>query len=224
MTSAAEAIYLAMGMIAALFEASRSGQGQVVDAAIVDGATNLMSYMYGGLAGGTWVNERQSNLVDGGDWRYRVYECADGRYVSISVLLPKFLRAFTAKIGLDLRNLGLGDPDDRSNWPAYRAMLAERFATRSRDQWMADFDGDDDCVMAVLDLEEAPRHPHNVARGTFVDVEGTSQPAPAPRFSRTPSEIVRRPPYPGEGGDDTLAEWGFAPDEVAALRAAGALG
>ena len=139
--------------------------------------------------------------------------------MSISVLQPKFLRAFTAKIGLDLRGLGLGDPDDRSNWPAYREMLAERFAARTRDEWMADFDGDDDCVMAVLDLEEAPRHPHNVARGTFVDVEGTSQPAPAPRFSRTPSEIVRRPPYPGEGGDEALAEWGFAASEVAALRA-----
>jgi alpha-methylacyl-CoA racemase len=216
-------IYLALGMTAAMFEASRSGRGQVVDASIVDGAFNLMSYFYGGLAGGTWINEREANLVDGGNWRYRVYRCADGRFISISVLLPKFLKSFTAKVGIELSAAGLGDPNDRANWPAYRDMISGVFATRSRDEWMAVFDGPDDCVMPVLDLEEAPHHPHNVSRGSFVDVDGISHPAPAPRFSRTPSEIVRNTPRPGEGGDEALEAWGFDTEEIARLRASGAL-
>ena len=213
--------YLAMGMIAALYEAARSGKGQVVDAATSDGALNLMSYFYGGLAGGTWVNERQNNLVDGGDWRYGTWECADGKYVSTALLQGKFLRNFVEKSGIDLG--GLGDQQDRANWPAYRERMAALFLTRTRDEWASLFDGDDDTVMPVLDLEEAPHHPQNAARGAFVEVEDTLQPAPAPRFSRTASEIARISPTPGQGGAELLAEWGFADDEIASLRDRGAV-
>jgi alpha-methylacyl-CoA racemase len=213
--------YLAMGMLAALYEAARSGKGQVVDAAISDGALNLMSYFYGGLAGGTWVNERQNNLVDGGDWRYGTWECADGKYVSTALLQGKFLRNFIEKSGIDLG--GLGDQQDRANWSAYRERMAALFLTRTRDEWASLFDGDDDTVMPVLDLEEAPHHPQNATRGAFVEVEDTLQPAPAPRFSRTASEIARISPTPGQGGAELLAEWGFADDEIASLRDRGAV-
>ncbi len=215
-------IYLALGMVAALREAEHSGQGQVVDAAIADGALNLMAYFYGNLHGGTWVNERASNLVDGGDWRYGTWTCADGKFVSTALLQGKFLKNFVHKTGIDLGDLG--DADDRANWPSYRARMATLFLTRPRDHWASLFDGDDDTVMPILDLLEAPQHPQNAERHAFVEVGDTVQPAPAPRFSRTPSEIVRVSPTPGEGGADALTEWGFSPEEVAALRARGAFG
>ena len=209
--------FLALGMVAALWEAARSGQGQVVDAAIVDGALNLMAYVYGNLQGGTWAAERQANLVDGGDWRYAVYRCRDGRFVSLAILQPKFLRAFLAKAGVDLP-AAPGDVNDRANWPGLRTWMADVIATRDRDEWVALFDGDDDCVQPVLDLLEAPAHPHHEARGAFVTVDGTRQPAPAPRFSRTPSTVTRRSPYPGEGGADALRDWGLSADEMARFQ------
>jgi alpha-methylacyl-CoA racemase len=212
-------VFLAMGMVAAMLEAARTGRGQVVDAAIADGALNLMAYFYGGLHGGTWVNRRQDNLVDGGDWRYGVWRCADGRFVSTALLQAKFLRGFIEKSGIDLS--GLGDGKDRANWPAYRERMAALFATRTRDEWVAIFDGDDDTVQPVLDLEEAPEHPQNRERGAFVDVEGTRQPAPAPRFSRTPSEVARISPRPGQGGADALTDWGFDAATIARLREQG---
>jgi len=209
--------FLALGMIAALWESARSGKGQVVDAAIVDGALNLMAYVYGNVQGGTWAVERQANLVDGGDWRYCVYRCADGRFVSLAILQRKFLRTFLSKAGVQLPD-DLGDPNDRAAFPALRAWMAGLIASRTRDEWVALFDGDDDCVQPVLDLDEAPRHPHHVARQAFVDVDGTKQPAPAPRFSHTPSEIARRAPYPGEGGEDALRRWGLSDAEIAGVR------
>jgi alpha-methylacyl-CoA racemase len=205
--------FLALGMVAALYEAARSGQGQVVDAAIVDGALNLMAYVYGNLEGGTWAPERQANLVDGGDWRYAVYRCRDEKFVSLAILQPKFLRAFLAKAAVALP--AVGDVNDRANFPALRAWMAEVIAGRTRDEWVALFDGDDDCVQPVLDLVEAPSHPHHEARRAFVAVDGTTQPAPAPRFSRTPSVVTRRSPYPGEGGADALREWGLSAEEIA---------
>ncbi len=208
--------FLALGMLGALFEAQRSGQGQVVDAAIVDGASNLMSYVYGNLQGGTWAHERQANLIDGGDWRYAVYRCADDRFVSLAIIQSKFLRSFLTKAGVK-PPADLGDPNDRTNWAAYRAWMTDVIAGRSRDEWVELFDGDDDCVQPVLDLHEAPDHPHNQARGAFVEVDGTSQPAPAPRFSRTPSTVARRSPRPGEGGREALADWGIDPDDVPGL-------
>jgi alpha-methylacyl-CoA racemase len=205
--------FLALGMLAALFEAQRSGQGQVVDSAITDGALNLMAYVYGNLQGGTWAHERQANLIDGGDWRYAVYRCADDRFVSLAVIQPKFLQNFLAKAGVEIP-AELGDADDRDNWPALRAWMATVVATQARDDWVTLFDGDDDCVQPVLDLHEAPDHPHNRDRGAFVEVDGTTQPAPAPRFSRTASTITRRSPRPGEGGAEALREWGLGDEDV----------
>jgi alpha-methylacyl-CoA racemase len=207
--------FLALGMVAAMWEAARSGHGQVIDAAIVDGAVNLMAYVYGNLHGGTWAHQRQSNLIDGGDWRYAVYRCADGRFVSLAVIQPKFLQTFLTKADVTPPTASLGDPDDIANWPAYRAWMAEVIRSRDRDQWVALFGGDDDCVQPVLDLEEAPSHPHLQARRSFVDVNGTPQPAPAPRFSRTPSEIRRPSPHPGDGGGEALREWGLTDGEIA---------
>ncbi len=182
--------FLALGMVAALWEAARSGHGQVVDAAIVDGALNSMAYVYGNLQGGTWRAARQSNLIDGGDWRYGVYQCADGRFLSVALIQPKFLSTFITKAAV-APEPSLGDPDDTSNWPGYRAWMAATIVTRSRDEWVELFGGDDDCVQPVLDLAEAPSHPHLQARESFVNVDDTTQSAPAPRFSRTPSQISR---------------------------------
>jgi alpha-methylacyl-CoA racemase len=209
--------FLALGMVAALWEAARSGTGQVVDAAIVDGALNLMAYVYGNLQGGTWVPERQANLVDGGDWRYGVYRCADERFLSLAILQPKFLRAFLAKAGVGMP-ADVGDVNDPRNWPALRDWMGGIIAQRRRDEWVALFDGDDDCVQPVLDLLEAPSHPHHAARGAFVEVDGTTQPSPAPRFSRTPSAVTRRSPQPGEGGLDALHEWGLSAAEIARFQ------
>jgi len=155
--------FLALGMVSAMWEASRSGQGQVVDAAIVDGALNLMAYTYGNLEGGTWNPERQSNLIDGGDWRYCVYTCSDGRFVSLAVIHPKFLDNFLAKADVQLP-VELGDPADVANWPTYRQWMAQVIAARTRNEWVELFDADDDCGQPVLDLVEAPNHSHLQAR------------------------------------------------------------
>jgi alpha-methylacyl-CoA racemase len=205
--------FLALGMVSAMWEAAKSGEGQVVDAAIVDGALNLMAYTYGNLEGGTWRPERESNQIDGGDWRYRVYTCSDGRYVSLAIIHAKFLDSFLAKAKVSLPK-DLGDPADRANWPAFRGWMAEVIATRTRDDWATLFDGNDDCLQPVLDLLEAPNHPHLQAREAFTEIGGTSQPSPAPRFSRTPSEISRLSPTPGEGGQEALREWGFSEDDI----------
>jgi alpha-methylacyl-CoA racemase len=205
--------FLALGMVSAMWEAAKSGEGQVVDAAIVDGALNLMAYTYGNLEGGTWRPERESNQIDGGDWRYRVYTCSDGRYVSLAIIHAKFLDSFLAKAKVSLPK-DLGDPADRANWPAFRGWMAEVIATRTRDDWAALFDGNDDCLQPVLDLLEAPNHPHLQAREAFTEIGGTTQPSPAPRFSRTPSEISRLSPTPGEGGQEALREWGFSEDDI----------
>jgi alpha-methylacyl-CoA racemase len=215
-------VFLALGMLAALWEAQRSGQGQVVDASIVDGAANLMAYVYGGLAGGAWQNRRASNTVDGGHWRYGVYECADGKFVSVAAMMDPFLKVLFDKLGL--KPSDFPEPNSRRNWPAYRERLAAIFRTRPRDEWVALFAGTDGCVAPVLDLEEAPQHPHNQARGTFVEHEGVLQPAPAPRFSRTPSEISRRPPANGVDTEPALQDWGFSHEELQGLRKRGAFG
>ena len=200
-------VFLALGMLVAFWEAQRSGKGQVIDASIVDGASNLMAYVYGGLAGGTWLNQRASNTVDGGHWRYSVYECADGRFVSLAAMLDPFLKVLLEK--LELSPADFPEPNNRDKWSAHSEKLAAIFRTRPRDAWVALFEGTDACVVPVLDLEEAPQHPHNRARGTFVEHDGIVQPAPAPRFSRTPSEIRWRPPTNGEHTQQALQEWGF---------------
>lgn len=214
--------YLAMGMLAAIIEAQRTGRGQVVDAAMVDGSANLMAYMYGGLQPGVWRNERASNNVDGGHWLYRMYRCADGKFISVACLSPKLYRDLSEGFELDAEVFEF--TASRSRWPELGERLADIVVTRTRDQWLEVFADRDACVQPVLDMEEAPNHPHLVERGTFVEHDGVTQPAPAPRFSRSQSEIVAPPPPNGADTDEVLADWGFDLAEIAAMRAAGTVG
>ena len=212
---------LALGVVAALLEARGSGRGQVVDAAIVDGAALLTTMVHELAAAGLWSQERGVNLLDSGAPFYDVYETADGAYMAVGALEPRFYAELLRGLGLDERTLPA--QHDRARWPELREQLAARFRSRTRAQWCQVFDGGDACVAPVLTPAEAPTHPHNRERGTFVPVGGVLQPAPAPRFSRTPCDPPAPPPPPGEGGA-ALAGWGFSAEEVAGLRAAGALG
>ncbi len=215
------AMMLAWGMLAALWETQRSGQGQVVDAAMADGAAYLMAMLYGVKAAGLWSQQRGANLLDGGASFYATYACRDGKFVAIGPIEPHFYAEFLARAGID-------DPDlashhDPSAWPQQRAKLATIFRTRTRAEWCALLEGTDACVAPVLDMDEAPDHPHNRARNTFVTVDDVIQPAPAPRLSRTPAAIQAPPPLPGADTEVVLQEWGFSEAEVDALRAAGAI-
>ena len=212
---------LAVGVLAALLEAKGSGRGQVVDAAMVDGAALLMAPIYAMLARGRWKPERGANMLDGAAPWYDTYECADGRWVAVGPIEPQFFALVAAKLGLDTARFG--DRMDPANWPALREALAAAFRARTRDDWAARFEGTDACVAPVLDLREAPSHPHNAARGVFTERDGAVQPAPAPRFDRTTAEPSLPPPLRGEHTDAVLAEWGFAAAEIAALREAGAI-
>lgn len=204
------ALYLAMGVCAALYEAQRSGQGQVVDAAITDGAASLMGVMYGLRAAGIWSDDRDVNLLDGGAYFYDVYECADGRFLSVGPIEPQFHAVLLEKFGL------VGDPAfgaqmDKSTWPALSEKIAAAIRTKTRDEWAALFEGSDACVAPVLSMAEAPHHPHNVARQTFVQVEGAFQPAPAPRFSRTPGAIQGPPAAAGAHTEEVFRDWKIEP-------------
>lgn len=214
-------LFLALGVLAALIHARASGQGQVIDAAITDGAASLMSLFHGLDALGLWSARRESNLLDGAAPGYDVYETADGRFVALAALEPAFFDAFAAKAGLDL-----GDderPLDPARWDEIKPRIAALFRTRTQAQWCALFDGTDACVAPVLSYREAPQHPHNAARGTYVEIGGCLQPAPAPRFSATPSALPAPPPAEGADTDAVLADFGFSDDDIAALRASGAL-
>jgi len=215
------AMFVAFGIVCALLEAQRSGRGQVVDAAMTDGAALLMAMQYAMKAGGTWHDARQSNLLDGAAPFYGTYACADGKWLAVGALEPQFHDLFIGKLGLPLAQFA--DRWDRAAWPRMRAQVAAAFRTRTRAAWCALFEGTDACVAPVLDLDEAPAHPHNVARATFVTQAGTLQPAPAPRFSRTAPAIQGPAARPGEHGAAILADWGIAPERVAALQASGAM-
>ena len=213
------AMLLAMGVLAGVISARNTGHGQVVDAAMTDGAAVLMSMMYTLKAMGQWTQERGSNLLDGGAHFYDTYQCSDGKWLSVGAIEPQFYALLLEKTGID-------DPAfkaqwDRSQWPALKEKLAAVLATRTRTEWCAIFEGTDACVAPVLDMDEAPAHPHNQSRGTFIDVAGVTQPAPAPRFSGTPAGQPT-PPDP-EGDAQVLTAWGFSADELAGLRAQGAL-
>ena len=214
------AMLLAFGVLAALLEARSSGRGQVVDAAMTDGSATLMSMMYTLKAMGQWTQQRGDNLLDGGAHFYDTYQCSDGKWLSVGAIEPQFYV-------LLLEKTGITDPAfkaqwDRAQWPALKEKLAAVIATRTRDAWCAIFEGSDACVAPVLDMNEAPHHPHNRSRNTFIEVNGVTQPAPAPRFSRTPAAMPTPPAPDGDGGA-VLADWGFASAEIAALRAVGAL-
>jgi alpha-methylacyl-CoA racemase len=210
--------FLAIGVLAALLERGRSGEGQVIDVAMVDGAASQTAFLHGLLALGAWSTERGSNLLDGGAPFYDTYRCADGRFLAVGALEPQFFAALCGTLGIEPGEM---PQHDRDAWPAQRGRLAALIATKPRDEWAAIFEGTDACVAPVLDLNEAPEHPHNVARQAFVEVGGVPQPAPAPRFSRTPGRVDRDPPRPGEHTDEILKELGLDDTSVEALRASG---
>ncbi len=214
---------LAVGVLAALVEAGRSGQGQVIDAAMVDGSALLAMMTHSMLQGGLWRDERGVNLLDTGAHFYDVYETADAKYVSIGSIEPQFYRELLRLTGLDT------DPDfaerqmDQSAWPELKVRLAQVFRTKTREEWCAVMEHTDVCFAPVLSLHEAPHHRHNIARGTFLDLAGTTQPAPAPRFDRTPAAVPSPPPAAGADTDAVLATAGFTAEEIASLRSDGAI-
>jgi alpha-methylacyl-CoA racemase len=213
---------LALGVCAALVEAGRSGKGQVVDAAMVDGAALLTTMIHAFLALGIWTDERGANSLDGAAHFYDAYETADGKYVSVGSIEPQFYAELMRLTGLT-GDPAFADQGNRTQWPALKDRLAAVFKTKTRAEWCELMEGTDVCFAPVLSLREAPEHPHNVARGTFVDVAGIPQPAPAPRFSRTPAAVQRPPAHDGQHTDEVLGEWGFASEEIAKLRQSGAV-
>ena len=207
---------LAVGVLAALQERNTSDRGQVVDAAMTEGSTLLASLYYGMRASGRWLDARGGNHLDGGAHFYNTYRCADGRFVAVAATEPQFYAQL-------LQLLVIDDPDfqeqwDRMRWPRLKEKLAARFATRTRDAWCALAEGKDACIAPVLDWAEAPAHPQHVARDAFVTLAGVTQPAPAPRFSRTPAGL---PQPPQQAQDALLSRWGVQARTLAALRQAG---
>jgi alpha-methylacyl-CoA racemase len=210
---------LAIGVLAALVERERSGQGQVIDAAMVDGSALLTAIFHGFSVLGSWQEQRGSNLIDGGAPFYDTYQSADG-YLAVGALEPAFYAELLAGLGLAGEE-SLPDRDDRANWPALRERFAPVIASRTTAEWTEVFAGTDACVAPVLTLSEAAEHPHNQARGTFTEVGGMTQPAPAPRFSRTPADPPHPPPATGQSTDEILTALGYSAAGIAALRANG---
>jgi len=210
---------LALGIACALLEASRSGKGQVVDAAMVEGASLLAAMFSGFLAAKSWSEERGVNILDTGAPWYDVYETADGKYVAIGAIEAKFYDELLSR--LNLKGENLPDQYERARWPEMREVFRRTFKSRTREEWCRVFEGSDACFAPVLTFSESRRHPHNAARASHVEVGGVAQPAPAPRFSRTPGAVRRTPPERGEGALAALADWGFSAAEVERLRSGG---
>jgi alpha-methylacyl-CoA racemase len=211
------ALYLAFGLLAGVIQARETGKGQVIDCAMSDGAASLMAMFYGFKASGMWQGGRRNNMLDGGAHFYDTYQCSDGKWISIGSIEPQFYALLLEKTGID-------DPAfqmqmNRSAWPALHDKLADVIATRTRDEWCAIMDATDVCFAPVLDLDEAPKHAHNAARQTFVEVAGVVQPAPAPRFSATPGAIQGPPPTVGAHDREALTDWGLSSTEIDALFA-----
>jgi alpha-methylacyl-CoA racemase len=216
------AMFLALGVVAALLEAQRSGRGQVIDAAMVDGTAVLMAMFWSMRALGQFDPARRgANLLDTGTPYYDVYECADGRHVAVGALEPRFFAELLRRTGLDQEGPRYSQQDP-GTWPALRDRLTALFATRTQAQWCEVFDGTDACVAPVLTMTEATAHPHNVARGTFTAVDGAWQPRPAPRFSRTVAELSAPPAHPGQHTTAALADWCVGPDRIKVLISTGA--
>ena len=215
------ALYLALGVVAALYEARESGTGQTVDAAMIDGAASLMTSAYALRAAGIADGPRGENILDSGAHFYEVYETSDGEYVSIAPVEPKFYAELLARVGLDPDEAP--HSDSRADWPQSKTRLAALFRTRTRDEWCEILEGTDACFAPVLGMDEAHRHPHNAARATFVERDGIVQPNAAPRFDRTPGGIRCSPPAAGSGTRAVLADWGFTPGEIGDLTAGGVI-
>jgi alpha-methylacyl-CoA racemase len=208
---------LALGLVSAVLSARQTGEGQVVDAAMVDGVALLMAPFFMAFRTGYFTDERGTNLLDSGAPFYDCYRCADGRHVAVGALEPQFFAALLAGLGIDA--VEVGDQHDKAGWPAMRARFAGEFGTRSRDEWVAHFAGRDACVAPVNTTGETLADPHLVARATVVDDDGVVQPTPAPRFSGTPASVDRPAPEAGQHTDEVLADLGYDGDAVAALRA-----
>jgi alpha-methylacyl-CoA racemase len=213
------ALYLVVGILAALLEAKKSGKGQVVDAAMTDGSASLMTMFYGMLASGFWRDERGRNMLDSGAHFYDTYETKDGKYVSVGSIEPQFYRELLEKTGIT--DSAFEAQMDREAWPALKDKIAAAIKTKTRDEWDTIMLGSDVCYAPVLSLGEAPKHPHNAARRTFIEMDGVTQPAPAPRFSRTEPE-VRHGPRPADN-EASLSAWGFSASEISALQASNAI-
>ena len=211
---------LALGVCAAVIEARTSGMGQVVDAAMTDGSALLTTMFHGLLATGAWSTERGTNLLDTGSHMYDVFACADGEYISLGSLEPQFYAEMCERLEIPIDEM---PQNERARWPEFKERIRAVIRTRTRDEWCALLEGTDVCFAPVLSLTEAPKHLHNVERGTFVEVDGITQPAPAPRFSRTPGAIRRPPSAAGQHTDETLTDWGIDVARIAALRASGAI-
>lgn len=214
-------LYLAFGIACGLIEAARSGQGQVIDAAMTDGSALLMSMLYGWRQTGRWPGGRGENMADGGAHFYTTYECSDGRWISIGSIEPQFYALLREK--LELADSAFDAQHERAQWPALKEKLAAVFRQRPAAEWCELLEGSDVCFAPVLNMDEAPSHPHNIAREAFVTVDDEYQPAPGPRFSRTPGAIARGRPEAFEHTAEILREHGFSADEITQLTQAGAI-
>jgi alpha-methylacyl-CoA racemase len=215
------ALYLAFGLLAGILRARETGEGQVVDCAMSDGTLSLLSIFYGNLAAGTWTTQRHANIIDGGAHFYNVYQCADGKWISLAAIEPQFYQ-------LLLEKTGITDPAfqkqmDKTQWPALRAKLAAVIRGKSSGEWREILEGTDACYAPVLDFEEAISHPQNQARAMYTTIEGVVQPAPAPRFSATPGAVQSPPALAGQHNEEALKDWGFTGKEITDLKASGAI-
>jgi alpha-methylacyl-CoA racemase len=213
---------LAFGICAALISAGRTGEGQVVDAAMVDGAASLMTMTFAFKQLGFWTDQRSNNNLDSAAHYYEVYETADEKYFAVGAIETQFYKKMLELLGLD--PIDLPTQNDKSKWPEMKERFAEIFRSKTRDEWTAIFEGTDGCGAPVLSPWEAHEHPHNKERGTFVDVEGVIQPGPAPRFDKTPSAVTRPPSRPGADTESALADWGVPGERIEELSKLGAIG
>ena len=215
------AMYLLTGILAALHERTNSGQGQIIDAAMTDGTASLLSPFFGLMEMNMWTTDRQTNKLDGGAHYYCSYECSDCKYISIGSIEPQFYALLLEKC--EIKDEEFLAEQDQSAWPQLRGKLEKLFLTKTRSEWSDLMEGTDVCFAPVLDLGEAPSHPHNAARNTYVEFDGVTQPAPAPRFSRTQSQIKSSAAMVGEHTDQILADWGYSENEIEQLRTAKAI-
>ena len=215
------ALYMVVGALAAYIEAQKSGQGQVVDTSMVEGSASLMTSMFGALAGGLWKEQRGHNRLDGGAHYYGPFECADGEYISLGSIEPQFYALLLKHTGLD--KVEMPPQLDRDSWPVNREHVRKAIKTKTRAEWVEIMEQTDICFAPILSMSEAMEHHHNLARGTFVEVDGFKQPGPAPKFLRTPSKTPRGVAYAGEHSKEALADWGFAAAEIDKLEASGAI-
>lgn len=212
---------LAFGVMCAMHEVKRSGRGQVVDAAMAEGSALLAAMNWGFKSAGLWRNERGDNVNDGGAHFYNAYACGDGHFITIASAEKQFYALLRQKLGLD--DPAFDAQHDHKKWPALKERLAAIFKSKTRAEWCVLLEGTDVCFAPVLDWNEAPQHPHNRARGLFIDIAGVTQPAPAPRFSRTPLKTPAPPSAPGADADAALRDWGFSANRIEQLRACGAM-